>query len=185
MKVSELSGAALDWAVAKCEGAGNFPKETTWEDVKDLDVPFQMWEVSCNDKGRYWISPITVFRCGVDVSVGATAPSISAVDQKGRAFRGSIRDYYLTALEAENEVRVQTCGDLNNPASYSTNWSKGGPIIERERVELRSYADQWRAVMHLTDDSIFADGPTPLVAAMLCYVASKLGDDIDVPESLL
>jgi hypothetical protein len=28
-------------------------------------------------------------------------------------------------------------------------------------------------------------GPTPLIAAMRCYVASKLGDDINIPEELL
>mgnify|MGYP003443521145 FL=1 len=28
-------------------------------------------------------------------------------------------------------------------------------------------------------------GPTPLVAAMRCYVASKLGDEVDVPEELM
>lgn len=26
---------------------------------------------------------------------------------------------------------------------------------------------------------------TPLIAAMRCYVASKLGDDVDVPEELV
>lgn len=28
-------------------------------------------------------------------------------------------------------------------------------------------------------------GPTPLIAAMRCYVASKLGDEVEVPEELL
>lgn len=27
-------------------------------------------------------------------------------------------------------------------------------------------------------------GPTPLVAAMRCYVASKLGDEVELPEEL-
>jgi len=27
-------------------------------------------------------------------------------------------------------------------------------------------------------------GPTPLIAAMRCYVASKMGDEIDVPTEL-
>jgi hypothetical protein len=31
----------------------------------------------------------------------------------------------------------------------------------------------------------YLDGPTPLIAAMRCYVASKLGDDINIPEELL
>ncbi len=28
-------------------------------------------------------------------------------------------------------------------------------------------------------------GPTPLIAAMRCYVASKLGDEVEVPDELL
>jgi hypothetical protein len=28
-------------------------------------------------------------------------------------------------------------------------------------------------------------GPTPLVAAMRCYVASQLGDEVDVPDELV
>jgi hypothetical protein len=30
----------------------------------------------------------------------------------------------------------------------------------------------------------FMQGPTPLIAAMRCYVASKLGEEIDVPNEL-
>lgn len=30
-----------------------------------------------------------------------------------------------------------------------------------------------------------AEGPTPLIAAMRCYVASKLGDEVDIPEELI
>ncbi|MNW06473.1 hypothetical protein D3C71_2028910 [compost metagenome] len=29
------------------------------------------------------------------------------------------------------------------------------------------------------------DGPTPLIAAMRCYVASRVGDEVDLPEELL
>lgn len=76
---------------------------------------------------------------------------------------------------------------------YSTDWSQGGPIIERERIELKNWGiDGW--VAHATDyafrpgnDEHFAEcfGPTPLIAAMRCYVASKLGDEVEVPEGLL
>ena len=27
-------------------------------------------------------------------------------------------------------------------------------------------------------------GPTPLIAAMRCYVSGKLGDEVDIPEEL-
>ena len=32
--------------------------------------------------------------------------------------------------------------------------------------------------------AIHGRGPTPLIAAMRCYVASKLGDEVEVPDEL-
>lgn len=71
----------------------------------------------------------------------------------------------------------------------STNWAQGGPIIEREKIELRLVADDGSAwYAHLGAKPFPADaqkiGPTPLVAAMLCYVASVLGDEVDIPDEL-
>lgn len=103
MKTSELSGAALDWAVSKCEGI--------------------QWGQGDLDAQEY-----------------------------GPGFRPS------------------------------TNWAHGGPIIERERIELRGDGNEgW-----IADDNLKPSqwGPTPLIAAMRCYVASKLGDEVEVPEGL-
>ena len=72
--------------------------------------------------------------------------------------------------------------------SYSTDWAQGGPIIERERITLiHPRWDGWTAHKYddrVEDESYTLDGPTPLIAAMRCYVASKLGDDVDIPEEL-
>jgi hypothetical protein len=65
---------------------------------------------------------------------------------------------------------------------YSTNWAQGGPIIEREGIALLpehewcGYIDNIRSQKY---------GPTPLIAAMRCFVASRLGDEVDIPEELL
>ena len=69
---------------------------------------------------------------------------------------------------------------------YSTDWAQGGPIIEREGITLRSCIDgaAWDAELAY-EETILAPGPTPLIAAMRCYVASKLGDEVDIPEELL
>ena len=81
----------------------------------------------------------------------------------------------------------------------STDWAQGGPIIEREGIDLYCnlvgqpdhkdpswQKSDWRArylrMGYGTDHSY---GSTPLIAAMRCYVASKLGDEIEVPEELL
>lgn len=74
------------------------------------------------------------------------------------------------------------------PVEYSTKWEFGGPIIERERIELRNWdfhSQPWRAEIAGSDSESACYGPTPLIAAMRCYVASKLGDSIDIPEELL
>jgi hypothetical protein len=60
---------------------------------------------------------------------------------------------------------------------YSSEWEYGGPIIEREGIAL---IPGWTAER----PGFSADGPTPLIAAMRCYVSSKLGDTVDIPEEL-
>ena len=73
--------------------------------------------------------------------------------------------------------------------SPSQKWEQGGPIIERERLSLTPRDGFWECFVH---DQLFADdgsdhhskGPTPLIAAMRCYVASKLGAEIDLPKEL-
>lgn len=75
--------------------------------------------------------------------------------------------------------------------SYSAVWAKGGPIIERERIGLwpsDSREGMWAA---RPDYKVYPErltpayGSTPLIAAMRCYVASKLGDTVDIPEGLI
>lgn len=122
IKTQELTGSALDWAVAKCEG-------------------------------HQWRSPWIL-------------------EKEGYKAWASYEEAW------------------GNPhPSYSTDWSQGGPIIEREGVNLNfmqfDSPQYWTAHIRHTDKVKFgALGPTPLVAAMRCYCSAKLGDEIDVPEEL-
>ena len=69
-----------------------------------------------------------------------------------------------------------------NKGRYSTDWAQGGPIIEREKIDVLYEHDlRWVAV---PQKGIESYGPTPLIAAMRCYVASKLGDEIELPTEL-
>jgi hypothetical protein len=68
--------------------------------------------------------------------------------------------------------------------NFSTDWSQGGPIIERVKIELHNRTDpvdSWSAFAEL---QVYGVGPTPLIAAMRCYVASMLGDNVEIPEVL-
>ncbi len=73
------------------------------------------------------------------------------------------------------------------PLEYSTNWAQGGPIIEREAITVSEGSPvaglEWMACDR--GSTHIQHGPTYLIAAMRCYVASKLGDDINIPEELL
>lgn len=65
---------------------------------------------------------------------------------------------------------------------YSIDWSEGGLIIEREEIETRkANSKEWGA---WKDGVGCIHGPTPLIAAMRCYVASMLGDEVEIPEEL-
>ena len=69
----------------------------------------------------------------------------------------------------------------------STDWAQGGPIIEREKIGIitdPNDANVWIASVYEPDWRFNRTGPTPLIAAMRCYVASKLGDEVEVPEGL-
>jgi hypothetical protein len=79
--------------------------------------------------------------------------------------------------------------------SPSVNWSQGGPIIQRELITIEPAA----TVDGLPDNCMIGarachprcgtdawgpgsqTGPTFLVAAMRAYVASKFGDEIELP----
>lgn len=128
MKTSELTGAALDWAVAKCE----------------------------YDSRRYnYGSP---------------------------CFNAQIKRVYET--EGLRQIGVHF--------APSTDWKQGGPIMERERITVLFDADDCCAgvceFVNSGGDPVFNSrlysGPTPLIAAMRCYVASKLGENVDIPQEL-
>ena len=76
----------------------------------------------------------------------------------------------------------------------STDWSLAGPIIERECIELMAFDAAstvpkdpmyWQGTIYEHDGECSAQGPTPLIAAMRCYVKSKLGEAVDIPEELI
>ena len=86
--------------------------------------------------------------------------------------------------------------DVRLGISPSTNWSIGGPIIEREQIALEYFQDgghenggEWLAQCFEKDEEGFYSeveqyGPTPLIAAMRVYVTSKFGEEVEISEEL-
>ena len=130
IKTNELSGIALDWAVAKCEG----------------------YECEFGDEvSGPWLVP---------------------------------QEEYLH--------------DEKPLASFrpSTNWAHGGPIIEREGLCVGRKHQCDTAYCPINDPTVdcwartpngghLSYGPTPLIAAMRCFVASRLSEEVEVPDELL
>jgi len=131
IKTSELQRAALDWAVAKCEGI-----EFTYEDHPHHEM-FNMHYSTDWSQGGPIIERegITTAFCSGDL--------------------GEPRTYWIATIEQQS-------------------WDYGyGPYHEQD--EDRSLC--------ISKPNV-TKGPTPLIAAMRCYVASKLGPEVDVPEEL-
>lgn len=84
---------------------------------------------------------------------------------------------------------------------YSSEWRESGPIIEREHIAISGIAFGGKALLcdgdgpecwtaHMIGEMpgnsrpLNYSGPTPLIAAMRCFVASKLGDTVPDPETI-
>jgi hypothetical protein len=103
---------------------------------------------------------------------------------------GAALDWAVAKCEGNYLAGYEVCWRNNRAAKYSTNWAQAGPIIEREGLALhREAPGEWYAFMWWDDTDgagdILRKGPTPLIAAMRCYVTSKLGDNIDIPKELI
>lgn len=108
---------------------------------------------------------------------------------------------WAVAIAAKMTAEIQPAGKCGRPLyvlaaeqgytpwiwNPSESWHQGGPIIERERISIRQWTNV--PVVHSympQDDAPWSeDGTSPLIAAMRCYVVSKLGDEVDVPEELI
>ena len=74
---------------------------------------------------------------------------------------------------------------VHDTFDYSTDWAQGGPLIQRERMEVMPCMDgiTWEVRRFISECELFvAYGSTPLIAAMRCFCCSELGDVVDIPK---
>ena len=135
------------------------------------------------------------FQTALDAAIDARikiALAKQGADMKTNELTGAALDWAVLTIEQNEGAAwyidhksrlMEEHGDLAWAYQPSTDWAQGGPIIERGYIELHTYSENddgivtWRA-------NDFMDGPTPLIAAMRCYVACTLGDNINIPEEL-
>lgn len=107
---------------------------------------------------------------------------------------GPALDWAVAECEGEDFLAEHLTNGIGmefEATRYSTNWAQGGPIIERESITLRVNAcvvGHWAAFIDFGGSNCNVrarqSGTTPLIAAMRCFVASKLGDEVEIPEEL-
>lgn len=113
---------------------------------------------------------------------------------------GSALDFAVASAEGEQITRYDDDDGalfyigryaIGHGYSPSKDWIQGGPIIEREAIELKMVGEVWHAELDFlpaTDEEpryCAACGTTSLIAAMRCFVISKLGSEVDVPDELI
>lgn len=104
-------------------------------------------------------------------------------------------DYFVASIELKgtnwfyNEFDKCINNALGDSYSPSIEWAQGGPIIELGKISVLETGDankwegRWWHEANLNFLCVY--GPTFLIAAMRCYVASKLGDSVKVPDELI
>lgn len=93
-------------------------------------------------------------------------------------------EYALLSDVANEDMRaaVASMHQRTKGIGYSINWAIGGPLIEREGIAIKPFIDGGEWLAKLGSHQHYAT--TPLVAAMRCFVASKLGEEVNIPAEL-
>lgn len=102
---------------------------------------------------------------------------------------GAALDWAVAKAEGlldDCEIQAGYVWDRGVLFSPTRNWNNCGPIIEREGITVApDDVAPWCAFIDRgTADDVIYSGTTPLIAAMRCYVVSKLGDNVELPEGL-
>jgi hypothetical protein len=99
-----------------------------------------------------------------------------------RKVRSSIGGSIEVSGRTEGGNELPDHWDLWMPWNPSTYWEQGGPIIEREKIGAIWIAGKWQARGYLYGRTSY--GETLLIAALRYCVASKLGEEVEIPEEL-
>lgn len=106
--------------------------------------------------------------------------------------RGRLHEGVWVAADVEDPNNWKPLSDFN----YSSNWDLSGPIVERERLEIRQgnslyfptgneHGEFYERLWVAESDGRRFHGQTLLMAALRCYCFIKLGDTVEVPDELI
>lgn len=100
---------------------------------------------------------------------------------KAADYLSRLGDHWMVTLPGVR-VRMNFIPGPRCAFSPSTRWAQGGPIIERAEITIQQSPERDCWMAHKNGPA--SEGPTPLIAAMRCFVASRLGDDVEIPNEL-
>lgn len=120
--------------------------------------------------------------------MNAAAVHVPTADLDGAALNWAVQSCVFADLEADGTPVKAWVMDRHNAgdvmADYCRDWAHSGPIIERHRIAVRwiDGLNSWIATAPYAPDFF---GPSPIVAALRCYVWAAVDDVAVVPAELV
>ena len=160
IKVSEASGIVLDWLVAKCEGGFDLHKRVDWH-----NKPWAFFFRDDEDPERVDKLCLNEYEPSTDWAYGGPI----------------IEENKIIVFKVDDDYGVDEKG-------YTTGlriprWGSAFNQVLCDDMSYNRYGESYVKVYEIEASDVVY-GPTPLIAAMRCYVASKLGEEVEIPEEL-
>lgn len=158
IKTADLIGPALDWAVAKCQGVGI---------QRPARVMVNAGGYGPNGRAQQYVYS----------KAFGNKYSPSADPETGWPI---IDENSISVIRIEDDYGQDAKGFCNN--NRIPVW--GAVMGQHGALEsYNSYGEPCGSTYEIPEDDC-SYGPTSLIAAMRCYVATSLGDEVEIPEEL-
>ena len=161
VKTGELTGPALDWAVAT---------------LQKLPIKKDPMGFGRQSPGGYWVWDDAFPPCIPYMQIGDTYSPSTNWSQGGPI----MDEAGISVLRCESDWTLDANGFWTEKSKRIPVWAATtGEHCAQTQYESENYAPQFEI-----SESGVVYGPTQLVAGMRCFVASKLGDEVKLPYDL-
>lgn len=158
MKTSELSGGALDWAVAECENNLWLAYENAL--LADRPVPPRPSEFLRDNNYSAAFAPSTDWAQGGPI-----------IEREG-----------ISTIKLEHEYGVDSEG-YTTTECIPVFGAVVGEYFDTD-LQRNSYGESYGEIYYIGTELV-TTGPTLLIAAMRCFVSMTLGNEVEIPKELL
>ncbi len=162
IEVSEASGVVLDWMVAQAEGGydlqlrSTYGTKTAWQyTMMDKEYPERM--------DKFYLSDTAYSTDWVLAG--------SIIEREGISVIKLEHTYGVDKKGFTTSKRIPVFGAVI------------GDYFDTDQ-QRNSYGESWGEIYYMGVELV-TTGHTQLIAAMRCYVASKLGNTVEIPDELI